>query len=158
LNQFGDQMAKAKGTTKKAASKTTSKKAAATKQSAKNSTGFFGLDLRTWISSAKPARAVQVRGSGVGNVYVFPSRDPKKVRAALKAVLLPWQVEAAVKSEVETASFAGKTGAVFILRPPASQDSTTLASHGGRLNKSDFARTRDSQELVIKSEAFLGKH
>jgi leucyl aminopeptidase len=147
-------MAKAKGTEKKSAKKI--KKVVAPKP-----TGFFGLDLKTWIATAKPARAVQIRGSGVGNVYIFSTREPKKIRAALKAVLLPWQLEATIKSESDTSSFSGKTGAVFVLRPPANQDSTTLSSHGGRLNKSDYARTRDQagsilgQALNWKSEKLI---
>jgi leucyl aminopeptidase len=144
----GEKMAKAKKTSKKSAAPKISTKISST-ASAKKQSGFFGLDLRTWISTAKPARAAQARGAGAANVYIFSSRDPKKVRAALKPMLLPWQLEAVIKSETETMSFAGKTGAVFVLRPPATQDSAILSSHGGRLNKSDYARTRDQAGSIL---------
>ena len=127
----------------------TTKKQAKTEKSKTQASGFFGLELKSWVSGAKNGRASEARGAGVANVFVFAHREGKKVKAALKPALLPWQLDAAMKTENETAVFAGKTGAVFILRPPAKQDAINMAAHGGRLVKSDFARMRDQVGAIF---------
>lgn len=154
-------MAKArtsKKSTTKTSQKTTLKKASPKQRTvsrggegseAMGSEGLFGLPLRSWVGAARTARAAETRSAKTANVYCFATRDPKIVKAELRGALLPWQLDHAMKSEAEVMSFAGRTGPVFILRPPATVDALFRESHGGALEKCAAARARDQLGSVF---------
>lgn len=137
-----------KSTQKKAQKKAQKKDQPTKKRAAKGAT-FFGLPLTTWVSSTRIQPEVQVDAPSVGLVYVFGHRDEGILRSELAEALLPWQIEHLLKSEADAQTFAGVTGPVFVLRAPLAADRRHGEAHGGRLEKSSFARTRDQVGSLV---------
>ncbi len=111
---------------------------------------LFGLSLTSWVGSAKILRTGG-KTAADGRVFFFGRRDKKELTAALRGALLPWQLQNVLKSESEILSFAGRTGPVFILRPPSTQGLGGPMAHQGRLEKGAPARARDQVGSLVSN-------
>lgn len=125
--------------------KTTTRKAATAHDA---DTTVLGLPARTWIGSARAAKANEARTGSRGFVIALDTFDAKKTRALLSAHLNRWQLETLLASEQEMAAFQGSQGPVCVLRlvpkRPKSYDVLDAS-----LAKSPYARGRDHMSSVL---------